>query len=81
MWQRELEGDVSMAEARIREAAATGAGYLVTACPWCLVMLDDARKASGALYSDRRGGLNELILVTPEALAETMRGVFPNSAG
>jgi Fe-S oxidoreductase/nitrate reductase gamma subunit len=47
MWQEELTSDVPMAELRIREAAQTGAELLVTACPLCLIMLEDARKTAG----------------------------------
>ena len=47
MWQEELDGETMMSELRVRQAAATGASLLVTACPLCLVMLDDARKAAG----------------------------------
>ena len=47
MWQEELDREVAMSELRVREAASTGASLLVTACPLCLVMLDDARKAAG----------------------------------
>ncbi|HEX2967100.1 MAG TPA: (Fe-S)-binding protein, partial [Syntrophorhabdaceae bacterium] len=37
--------DSSPARRRVREAAETGAGILVVACPKCLVMLEDAVKA------------------------------------
>ena len=47
MWQEGLECEDQMSGIRVREAAATGASMLVTACPLCLVMLDDARKAEG----------------------------------
>ncbi len=45
MWMEE-RGDPINAE-RVREAAATGAGTLAVACPYCTVMLDDGVQASG----------------------------------
>ena len=35
-------------EERVREAAATGAGTLAVACPFCTVMLDDGVQSAGA---------------------------------
>ena len=60
MWQ-ELEGEQKLSEVRVREAAATGAQVVVTACPYCLIMLEDAVKTA-----DLEGGLkvmdlNELV--------------------
>jgi Fe-S oxidoreductase len=69
MWQ-DLRGEVKMSEVRIREADATGAQILVTACPLCRIMLEDARKAAGLNETLRIMDLNELIL---QALEE--RGV------
>jgi Fe-S oxidoreductase len=46
MWQ-ELEGEKKLSEVRAREAAETGAQILVTACPYCLIMLEDALKTAG----------------------------------
>ena len=34
-------------EARVREAAETGAGTLAVACPFCTVMLDDGVRSTG----------------------------------
>ena len=61
MWQ-DLQGEVKMSEVRIREAEATGAEILITACPLCLIMLEDARKAAGLKEPFRVMDLNELVL-------------------
>ncbi|MBC8177260.1 MAG: 4Fe-4S dicluster domain-containing protein [Deltaproteobacteria bacterium] len=61
MWQ-DLQGEVKMSEVRIREAEATGAEILITACPLCLIMLEDARKAVGLKEPFRVMDLNELVL-------------------
>jgi Fe-S oxidoreductase/nitrate reductase gamma subunit len=61
MWQ-DLNGEVKMSEVRIREAEATGAQILVTACPLCRIMLEDARKAAGLNETLRVMDLNELVL-------------------
>jgi len=69
MWQ-DLQGEVKMNQVRIREAAATGAEILVTACPLCLIMLEDARKSVGLKPPFRIMDLNELVL---EALRNAER--------
>lgn len=46
MWVEAAEGE-KIAEVRVREAAATGAGTIVTACPFCFTNLDDAVKTAG----------------------------------
>lgn len=61
MWQ-DLDGEVKMSEVRLREAAATGAEILITACPLCLIMLEDARKVVGLKEPFRIMDLNELVL-------------------
>ena len=61
MWQ-DLQGEVKMSEVRIREAEATSAEILITACPLCLIMLEDARKAAGEKDGFRVLDLNELVL-------------------
>jgi Fe-S oxidoreductase len=45
-WMEE-GGDTRINDARFAEAAATGAEVVATACPFCLVMLDDASNAAG----------------------------------
>lgn len=61
MWQ-DIKGEVKMSDIRIREAEATGARILVTACPLCRIMLEDARKAAGLNESLQVMDLNELVL-------------------
>jgi Fe-S oxidoreductase len=46
MWMEERAGAIN--ENRVREAAATGAGTLAVACPFCTVMLDDGVQGTGA---------------------------------
>jgi Fe-S oxidoreductase/nitrate reductase gamma subunit len=61
MWQ-DLDGEVKMSEVRIREAEATGAQILITTCPLCRIMLEDARKAEGLNETLQVMDLNELVL-------------------
>ena len=46
MWMEERASAIN--EERVREAAATGAGTLAVACPFCTVMLDDGVQSAGA---------------------------------
>jgi Fe-S oxidoreductase/nitrate reductase gamma subunit len=61
MWQ-DLKGERKMSEVRLEEAEATGAQILITACPLCLIMMEDARKAAGTREGFRVMDLNELLL-------------------
>jgi len=61
MWQEGLDADIKMSEIRVQEAEATGAEVVVTACPLCLIMLEDARKTAGLEDSLRVMDLNELV--------------------
>ncbi len=61
MWE-ELEDEKKMSEVRIREAADTGASVMVTACPYCLIMLEDARKTADLEEKLRIMDLNELLV-------------------
>jgi Fe-S oxidoreductase len=45
MWMEERARPIN--EARVREAAATGASTLAVACPYCTVMLDDGVQSTG----------------------------------
>jgi Fe-S oxidoreductase len=46
MWMEEESPRIN--DTRFEEAAATGAGTVATACPYCLVMLDDAAKGKAS---------------------------------
>ncbi|MBV9802996.1 MAG: (Fe-S)-binding protein, partial [Solirubrobacterales bacterium] len=46
MWMEERASPIN--QERVREAAATGAGTLAVACPFCTVMLDDGVQGEGA---------------------------------
>jgi Fe-S oxidoreductase/nitrate reductase gamma subunit len=50
MWVEAGEGE-KIAEIRVREAVGTGAGTIVTACPFCFSNMDDAVKTAG--FEDR----------------------------
>jgi Fe-S oxidoreductase len=47
MWKEEEPGTSRISEARVAEAQATGAKTMAVACPFCMIMLTDAAKASG----------------------------------
>jgi Fe-S oxidoreductase/nitrate reductase gamma subunit len=61
MWQEDLDSEIKMSEIRIREAAETGAETIITACPLCLIMLEDARKTAGLEDTLQLMDLNELV--------------------
>jgi Fe-S oxidoreductase len=61
MWQEELDGDPKMSVVRVREAEAVGADLVITACPLCLIMLEDARKVDGLADRLQVMDLNELV--------------------
>ena len=62
MWQEDLDAEVKMSEIRIREAEAVGAEVVITACPLCLIMLEDARKTTSLEDTLRSMDLNELVV-------------------
>ncbi|GMQ78621.1 MAG: (Fe-S)-binding protein [Anaerolineae bacterium] len=47
MWKEEEHGQESVSVNRYNEAETTGAQLLATACPFCAIMLKDARNESG----------------------------------
>jgi len=63
MWQEDLDAEVKMSEIRIREAAAAGAEMVITACPLCLIMLEDARKTTALEDTLKIMDLNELVVL------------------
>jgi Fe-S oxidoreductase len=80
LWQEGLPGEGKMSEARIRQAADTGAEIVVTTCPLCLIMLDDARKTAGLERSLTVLDLNELVLRAVQSAPGPAdgSGVVPN---
>ena len=67
MWQgKELDAKARMSEIRVREAHATGAEVLITACPLCLIMLEDALKTLGFEKEMKVMDLNEVVLQSLE---------------
>jgi Fe-S oxidoreductase len=48
MWKEEEEGDGRVNAKRFQEALATGAETLAVGCPFCMVMLNDAKKDANA---------------------------------
>ena len=48
MWKEEEHGDERVSLNRFKEAQASGADTLAVGCPFCMVMLSDARKDTGS---------------------------------
>jgi Fe-S oxidoreductase len=48
MWKEEEHGQERINANRFAEAQATGADALAVACPFCLIMLTDAKKAANS---------------------------------
>lgn len=64
MWQgNELNGRERMSDKRAKEAIDIGAEVLITACPLCLIMLEDAIKSLGADKIVKVMDLNELVIM------------------
>jgi Fe-S oxidoreductase len=66
MWvESSSEGGQRLAEVRVQDAVELGAEIITTACPFCVLTLEDAVKTSG--HEDRIQ-----VLDVTELLAETM---------
>lgn len=63
MWQDDLDKGTKISEIRIREAVDTGSDLVITTCPLCLIMLEDARKTSGLESRLQVMDLNELVVM------------------
>jgi Fe-S oxidoreductase len=63
MWQEGLDAETKMSEIRIKEAHTAGAEVVITACPLCLIMLEDARKTAELEESLEVMDLNELVVM------------------
>ena len=61
MWTEDVAGQDRLAEIRVRDAVELGAEVLVTACPFCLLTLEDAVKTVGAEKKIRVMDLIELV--------------------
>lgn len=48
MWKEEEHGNERVSQNRFTEAQGTGAETVAVACPFCMVMLNDARKDAGS---------------------------------
>ncbi len=48
MWKEEEEGDERVSANRFREAQETGADTLAVGCPFCMIMLTDAKNSAGS---------------------------------
>ncbi len=44
MWKEEAEGNQRVNANRFQEVLSSGADTLAVACPFCMIMLNDARK-------------------------------------
>jgi len=61
MWTEDVAGQERLAEIRVRDAVELGAEVLVTACPFCLLTLEDAVKTTGDEDKIRVMDLIELV--------------------
>ena len=48
MWKEEEEGEERVNTNRFREVQSSGADTLAVGCPFCMIMLNDAKKDAGS---------------------------------
>jgi len=48
MWKEEEHGDAAVSETRFAQAEACGVDTLAVGCPFCLTMMEDAKKVDGS---------------------------------
>lgn len=70
MWTEGLGEGERNAQLRVRDAVAMGADVLLTACPFCLLTLEDARKTTGLEDRIRILDLAEFVALALEEPAE-----------
>jgi Fe-S oxidoreductase len=73
MWV-EAESGPRLAEARVKDAAALGADTLVTACPFCLLTLEDAAKTTGLEEKLRVVDLAEVVFESLQTDSDSVGG-------
>ena len=78
MWMEEDIG-TKVNDERSREALATGATRIATACPFCYIMLDDGTKAAGAADYGEPGGVKvgDIAIHLLDAIRERRAHVRP----
>ena len=61
LWWREEESDKRVNTRRVREIIEAKVDMVTTACPYCVVMFEDALKAEGAEETLQVKDLSELV--------------------
>jgi Fe-S oxidoreductase len=62
MWVEASDQGPRLAEIRIRDAVEMGAEILATACPFCLLTLEDALKTTGNEEKLRIMDISEILI-------------------
>ncbi len=61
MWIESESQEERLAEIRVKDAVSSGAEILATACPFCLLTLEDAVKTTGNEEKIRVCDISEII--------------------